>query len=160
MPWKCPTRVETHRGQTAAYEALDEALKAQIEGLKIVTRHTCPDYRLDKPVVWPIVTTHPETGMPTYVRIGSIGSDGPGWLGARYQALSPSGQARKNMQLTIKRARLDHRRELLRSLGETRRVVDVVLIHPDVAHHRTLPTLTVDAPRRRCAIDQTRASVV
>ena len=62
MPWKCPTRVETHRGQTAAYEALDEALKAQIEGLKIVTRHTCPDYRLDKPVVWPIVTTHPETG--------------------------------------------------------------------------------------------------
>ena len=29
-------------------------------------------------------TAHPVTGLPSYVRIGGIGSDGPGWLGARY----------------------------------------------------------------------------
>ncbi|SVD96172.1 uncharacterized protein METZ01_LOCUS449026, partial [marine metagenome] len=46
-------------------------------------------------------TTHPDSGMPTYVKMGNIGGDGPGWLGPRYSALSPSGQARKNMDLSV-----------------------------------------------------------
>ena len=31
-------------------------------------------------------STDPKTGMPTYIKVGNIRSDGPGWLGARYQA--------------------------------------------------------------------------
>ncbi len=69
-------------------------------------------------------TTHSETGMPTYVRIGGIGSDGPGWLGARYQALSPSGQARKNMQLSVDSNRFDSRRGLLDELDTINRNID------------------------------------
>ena len=69
-------------------------------------------------------TTHPETGMPTYVRIGGIGSDGPGWLGARYQALSPSGQARKNMDLSVDSNRFDGRRGLLDELDNINRNID------------------------------------
>ncbi len=69
-------------------------------------------------------TTHPGTGMPTYVKIGNIRSDGPGWLGARYQALSPSGQARKNMNLSVDGTRLEGRRGLLAELDSINRNID------------------------------------
>ena len=69
-------------------------------------------------------TNHPRTGIPTYVRLNGISSDGPAFLGTAYSPFDPGGQARKNMKLTLERVRLDDRRELLRALGETRRIVD------------------------------------
>jgi len=69
-------------------------------------------------------TTHPDTGMPTYVRIGSIRSDGGGWLGARYQAMSPSGQARKDMTVSVDNDRFGARRGLLDSLDTINRNID------------------------------------
>lgn len=69
-------------------------------------------------------TNHPSTGIPTYVKLSGISSDGPAFLGTAFGAFDPGGQARKNMQLTIQRTRLDDRRKLLQSLGDTRRVID------------------------------------
>ena len=69
-------------------------------------------------------TTDPETGMPTYVRIGRIRNDGPGWLGTAYSAFDPAGQARKNMNATIPADRFRGRRELLTSLDSIRRNID------------------------------------
>ena len=43
------------------FHKLDDRLKAQLDGLKIVTHHARPDYRPENPAVWPIITTHPET---------------------------------------------------------------------------------------------------
>ncbi len=69
-------------------------------------------------------TTHPESGMPTYVKMGNIGGDGPGWLGPRFSALSPSGQARKNMDLSVELDRSQGRRGLLGGIDQLRRDVD------------------------------------
>jgi hypothetical protein len=69
-------------------------------------------------------TAHPDTGLPSYVRIGGIGSDGPGWLGTRYQALSPSGQARKNMELSVDANRFESRHALLDSIDVINRKMD------------------------------------
>ena len=62
--------------------------------------------------------------MPTYIKVGSIRSDGPGWLGARYQALSPSGKARQNMNLSVDGQRFGTRRTLLNDLDSINRQVD------------------------------------
>jgi len=64
------------------------------------------------------------TGMPTYVRLSGIGSDGPAFLGAAYNPFDPSGQARRNMSLVIERQRLDDRRELLNGLDQVNREID------------------------------------
>jgi hypothetical protein len=69
-------------------------------------------------------TTHPDSGMPTYVKMGNIGGDGPGWLGPRYSGLSPSGQARKNMDLSVALDRSQGRRGLLGGIDQLRRDVD------------------------------------
>jgi hypothetical protein len=69
-------------------------------------------------------TAHPDTGLPSYVRIGGIGSDGPGWLGTRFQALSPSGQARKNMELSVDANRFESRHALLDSIDVINRKID------------------------------------
>jgi hypothetical protein len=69
-------------------------------------------------------TAHPDTGLPSYVRIGGIGSDGPGWLGTRFQALSPSGQARKNMELSVDANRFESRHALLDSIDVINRKMD------------------------------------
>jgi hypothetical protein len=37
-------------------------------------------------------SNHPETGMPTYVRLGGIGADGPAFLGPAYAPFDPAGQ--------------------------------------------------------------------
>jgi hypothetical protein len=67
---------------------------------------------------------HSRTGMPTYVRLGGIGSDGPAFLGTAFAPFDPSGQARKNMSLTIDEARLADRRELLSGLDRLNREID------------------------------------
>src|SRR5687767_4470625 len=52
---------------------------------------------------------HHETGMPTYVRLGGIGTDGPAFLGPAFAPFDPSGQARRNMTLAVAEDRMDDR---------------------------------------------------
>jgi len=65
-----------------------------------------------------------QTGMPTYVRLNGIGSDGPAFLGAAYSPFDPGGQARKNMSLVVDKARLDNRRGLLKGIDQVNREAD------------------------------------
>lgn len=67
---------------------------------------------------------HPATGMPTYVRLGGIGSDGPAFLGTAFEPFSPSGDARRNMTLGVPEERLGDRRSLLNGLDRLNRRVD------------------------------------
>jgi len=67
---------------------------------------------------------HPVTGMPTYVRLNGIGSDGPAFLGAAAAPFDPRGQARRNMALVVDEQRLDDRRSLLRGIDNVNREVD------------------------------------
>jgi len=69
-------------------------------------------------------TTNPRTGMPTYVGMGRIRSDGPGWLGARYKAFDPSGPSRKDMNLALPESRIQTRRNLLEQLDRLNRQID------------------------------------
>ncbi|MFP6753036.1 MAG: DUF1501 domain-containing protein [Pirellulaceae bacterium] len=64
------------------------------------------------------------TGMPTYVRLNGIGSDGAAFLGAAYSPFDPGGQARRNMSLVVDRKRLDDRRGLLKVLDSVNRAAD------------------------------------
>jgi len=64
------------------------------------------------------------TGIPTYVRVNGIGSDGPAFLGAAYSPFDPRGQARKNMSLVVDRRRLDDRRALLKGIDQANREAD------------------------------------
>jgi hypothetical protein len=67
---------------------------------------------------------HYESGMPTYVRLGGIGADGPAFLGPAYAPFDPSGQARRNMSLAVPQDRLDDRRALLDNLDRINREAD------------------------------------
>ncbi len=67
---------------------------------------------------------HPITGMPTFVRLGRIGSDGPAFLGTPFAPFDPSGQALKNLSLAVPQKRLDDRRMLLASLDKLNSAVD------------------------------------
>src|SRR5207245_5116238 len=49
---------------------------------------------------------HPETGMPTYVRLTGLYADGPHWLGPAYAPFDVGGQARNNLNLTMPLQRL------------------------------------------------------
>ncbi|MDP7204213.1 MAG: DUF1501 domain-containing protein [Pirellulaceae bacterium] len=69
-------------------------------------------------------TTNPETGMPSYVRVGSIRGDGPGWLGTMYSPFNPSGPARKNMDASVAADRMRDRRSLLNELDRLNRQRD------------------------------------
>ncbi len=68
---------------------------------------------------------HHSTGMPTYVRLGGIGFDGPAFLGTACAPFDPQGPARKNMAIELKtQDRLADRRELLEGLDRFRRDAD------------------------------------
>ena len=69
-------------------------------------------------------TTNPSTGMPTYVSMGRIRNEGPGWLGAAYTAFDPKGESRKNMDLKISSDRVGDRRGLLSELDRLKKNVD------------------------------------
>ncbi|MCA9065892.1 MAG: DUF1501 domain-containing protein [Planctomycetaceae bacterium] len=69
-------------------------------------------------------TNHPTTGIPTYVRTGGIYADGPAFLGTAYGPFDPGGEARRNMSLAVDRARLDHRRDILKGIDNVKREVD------------------------------------
>ncbi len=83
----------------------------------------------DRPGIGSIVarsrgTNHPETGIPTYVRIGGIYGDGPAFLGTAYGPFDPSGEARQNMALAVAKERLGNRRDLLKGIDNVKRTVD------------------------------------
>ena len=67
---------------------------------------------------------HPGSGMPTYVRLGGIGSDGPAFLGTAYAPFDPRGNARRDMSLAVPRDRLFDRRTLLEGLDNLNRRID------------------------------------
>ncbi|MDA0284186.1 MAG: DUF1501 domain-containing protein [Planctomycetota bacterium] len=69
-------------------------------------------------------TFSPETGMPTYLRMGTIGGDGAGYLGPQYSPFSPSGQAAKNMNVSLPVERVSDRRQLLGQLDQIDRDID------------------------------------
>ena len=76
-------------------------------------------------------SNHPDTGMPTYVKMGQIGFNtevnvipGPAWLGKAHGPFSPDGPARKNMDLATEVSRLEDRQTLLQNLDQLRRDTD------------------------------------
>lgn len=83
----------------------------------------------DKPSIGSIVaklggTFHPETGMPTYLRMRNISGDGAAYLGPRFSPFSPSGEAAKNMQVRLPIDRVGDRRALLGQLDRIDRDID------------------------------------
>lgn len=83
----------------------------------------------DRPSIGSIVsrvrgTNHPESGIPTYVRLGGIYGDGPAFLGTAFGPFDPSGEARRNMALAVEVDRFEKRRTLLSSIDTLRRDID------------------------------------
>lgn len=68
--------------------------------------------------------SHPESGIPTYVRMGNIFADGPSFLGAGYGPFDQNGQARRNMNLSLDQTRINDRRKLLSDLDRLDRELD------------------------------------
>lgn len=64
------------------------------------------------------------TGLPTYVRIGGNGFDGPSWLGSTFSPFDVGGAARRNMDLQITQERLSDRRSMLRTFDSIDREID------------------------------------
>ena len=69
-------------------------------------------------------TNHPETGIPTYVRLGGIYADGPAFLGTAFGPFDPAGEARRNMSLSIEQSRLSNRRAMLEGIDNVKRNID------------------------------------
>jgi uncharacterized protein (DUF1501 family) len=68
--------------------------------------------------------SHPRTGMPTYVKMGSNIGDGPVFLGKSYAAFEADGAARANMESTFQGDRMADRRGLLKRLDRLDRMLD------------------------------------
>jgi hypothetical protein len=62
--------------------------------------------------------------MPTYVRLGGIGSDGPAFLGTAYAPFGSNNEAKRNMTLQTTADRLDDRRGLLKQFDKFKRGAD------------------------------------
>lgn len=67
---------------------------------------------------------HAVTGMPTYVRLSSIGSDGPAFLGTAYAPFGTSSEGRNNMSMRLTSDRLNDRRGLLTEFDRFERDAD------------------------------------
>lgn len=68
--------------------------------------------------------SNPESGLPTYVRLGGVYGDGPAWLGTPYAPFDVGGNARRNMNLQVPLDRLGDRRTLLKTFDTIDRHVD------------------------------------
>ena len=66
----------------------------------------------------------PQTGVPAYVSLGRIASDGPSYLGSAFSPFDPRGDALRNMQLSMTEDRLSQRRGLLGGLDRLNRKID------------------------------------
>ncbi len=69
-------------------------------------------------------TSNLETGMSSYIRMGRINGDGPGWLGTAYSPFDPGSQASKNMKLALPEDRIENRRNLLAGIDKMKRQAD------------------------------------
>jgi Protein of unknown function (DUF1501) len=69
-------------------------------------------------------TNHPDSGIPTYVRLSGLYADGPNWLGSAYSPFDVGGEARNNMNVSIDLGRLGDRRSLLGQIDRLNRKVD------------------------------------
>jgi hypothetical protein len=69
-------------------------------------------------------SNHPETGMPTYVRLAGLYADGPHWLGQAYAPFDVGGQARNNLNVNLPLHRLGDRRQLLKTFDVLDRKID------------------------------------
>lgn len=69
-------------------------------------------------------TNHPETGVPSFVRLSGLYADGPSWLGAAYAPFDVGGEARRNMNINVDLNRLGDRRSLLSQVDRLDRQVD------------------------------------
>ncbi len=67
---------------------------------------------------------HEKTGIPTYVGLGKIGSDGASFLGPASGPFSPGGNARQEMTLRISDERLEDRRHMLAAIDKLKSNVD------------------------------------
>jgi uncharacterized protein (DUF1501 family) len=67
---------------------------------------------------------HAVTGMPTYVRLGGIGSDGPAFLGTACAPFGSNNEAKRNMSLNTPAERLADRRALLDGFDRFQRDAD------------------------------------
>lgn len=67
---------------------------------------------------------HPVSGIPTYVRFRGTYGDGPAWLGDGCAPFDSGGNAKANMNASVKLERLADRRGLLHELDRLDRHVD------------------------------------
>lgn len=67
---------------------------------------------------------HPQSGIPTYVRLSGLYADGPHWLGPAYAPFDIGGQARNNLNLSQSPERLTDRRQLLKNFDTVNRHID------------------------------------
>jgi hypothetical protein len=67
---------------------------------------------------------NPQSGLPTYVRIGHIYGDGPAWLGPSYAPFDTGGNSRTNMNLKVALDRLADRRSILKAFDTLDRGID------------------------------------
>jgi len=67
---------------------------------------------------------HPQTGIPTFIRLSGLYADGPHWLGPAYAPFDIGGQARNNLNLSMPLDRLGNRRELLQGFDTVNRRID------------------------------------
>jgi len=68
--------------------------------------------------------SHPDTGIPTYVRMNGIYGDGAAWLGAANGPFDSGGEAQRNMNVQVAVNRIDDRRGLLHGLDRINREAD------------------------------------
>lgn len=67
---------------------------------------------------------HRETGMPTYVRLSGIGSDGPAFLGTSFAPFGSDNTAKSNMNVQTPLERISDRRSLLSGFDQFNRQAD------------------------------------
>lgn len=67
---------------------------------------------------------HQVTGMPTYVRLSGIGSDGPAFLGTSYAPFGSDNTAKSNMSVQTPLERISDRRSLLSGFDQFNRKAD------------------------------------
>ena len=92
---------------------------------------------------------HPTTGMPTYVRLGSIGSDGPAFLGTAFGPFGTNREAKGNMELRTPLNRVDDRRSLLAEFDRFSRQADAsgVMDGLDAFEQQAFNLVLGNAPR-------------
>lgn len=100
-----------------------------------------------------------QTGMPTYVKLGGIGYDGPGFLGKAYAPFETGGQARRNMDLTLESSRVADRRSLLGSLDRINREADAAGLMQGIdAYEQQAYGLILGAAKKAFDIEQEERS--